>query len=142
MAVSQSLAKWLERDDRGSFRKWLLALARNHAVDMLTNRATRMLGRNDSEAQRRAVELQAVDEISTLIDLEYERTAFLWAAERVQQVVAEKTWQAFWLTHVEGLAIEQVAKKLDTRPANIYFGRSRVMSRIQELVKQYEDVDD
>lgn len=25
LAVSQSVTKWLERDDRGSFRKWLLA---------------------------------------------------------------------------------------------------------------------
>ncbi|MEQ9406497.1 MAG: sigma-70 family RNA polymerase sigma factor [Fuerstiella sp.] len=142
LAVSQSLTRWLEREDRGSFRKWLLALARNHAVNMLTKRSTRTLGRNDSEAQRRLNERQVVDEISILIDLEYDRTVFRWAAERVKQVVAEKTWQAFWLTHVEGLTINQAAKKLGTRPANIYFGRSRVMSRIQELVKQYEDCHD
>ncbi|MCA9153168.1 MAG: sigma-70 family RNA polymerase sigma factor [Planctomycetales bacterium] len=138
LAVSQSVTKWLERDDRGSFRMWLLALARNHAVNMLTRRSTRMLGRNDSEAQRQMNERQTVDEISHRIDLEYDRTVFRWAAERVQQVVADKTWQAFWLTHVEGLSIDDVAKKLGTRPANIYFGRSRVMSRIQDLVKQYE----
>lgn len=105
---------------------------------MLTRRSTRMLGRNDSEAQRQMNERQTVDEISHRIDLEYDRTVFRWAAERVQQVVADKTWQAFWLTHVEGLSIDDVAKKLGTRPANIYFGRSRVMSRIQDLVKQYE----
>lgn len=116
--------------------------ARNHAVNMLNRPSTRRLGRNDSEAQRQLDERLAVDEIASLIDREYERTAFRWAGERVQQVVAEKTWQAFWLTHVEGLSINQAAKKLGTRPANIYFGRSRVMSRIQELVKQYEDSDD
>ncbi|MCA9194792.1 MAG: sigma-70 family RNA polymerase sigma factor [Planctomycetales bacterium] len=142
LAVSQSVTQWLERDDRGSFRKWLLALARNHAVNMLTRRTTRSIGRNDSESRRLLDDKQAADEVSALIDIEYDRTVFRWAAERVRQVVAENTWQAFWLTHVEGLTIDQVAKQLGTRAANIYFGRSRVMSRIQEQVKQYEDSHD
>ena len=40
------LRQWLQRDDRGSFRKWLLSLARNHAVDLLTQRATRSLNQD------------------------------------------------------------------------------------------------
>lgn len=140
LAVAQSITRWLERDDRGSFRKWLLRLARNHAVNMLTQRATRSLGQDGAAAELALNELPVADEVSSLIDLEYERAVFQWAAERVQQVVAEHTWQAFWLTHVDGLSIEQAAKKLNSRAGNIYFGRSRVMARIQEFVKQYEEV--
>ena len=111
-AVAQSVEKWLEREDKGSFRRWLLALARNHAVKLLTKRATRALGRNDSEAQRQISELQAADEISLQVDLEYERAVFQWAAERVQQAVADHTWQAFWLTQVEGLSASEVVGRL------------------------------
>lgn len=140
LAVAQSVSRWLERDDRGSFRKWLLSLARNHAVNMLTRRATRSLGQDGAAAEMALNELCVADEISSLIDLEYERAVFQWAAERVRQVVARQTWQAFWLTHVDGLSIEQAANKLNTRAGNIYFGRSRVMARIQELVAQYEEI--
>ena len=33
MAVAASVANWLQRDDRGSFRAWLLRIARNASVD-------------------------------------------------------------------------------------------------------------
>ena len=139
LAVAQSVSRWLDRDDRGSFRRWLLSLARNHTVNMLTQRSTRSLGKDGEAAERALNELSVTDEISSLIDLEYDRAVFHWAAGCVQLVVAEHTWQAFWMTHVEGLSIEEAAKKLRTRPGNIYFGRSRVMARIQELVTQYEE---
>ena len=139
MAVAQSISQWLDRDDRGSFRRWLHSLARNHAVNMLTQRATRSLGQDGMAAERALNELSMTSEISSLIDLEYERAVFQWAADRVQQTVAEHTWQAFWLTHVKGHSIKEAAQRLKTRPGNIYFGRSRVMTKIQGLVKQYED---
>ncbi|MCA9123331.1 MAG: sigma-70 family RNA polymerase sigma factor [Planctomycetaceae bacterium] len=139
LAVMQSVSKWLLRDDRGSFRAWLLRIARNEVVNMLTLRATRSLGEDGDDALRKIRDLPVVDEISELVDLEYRRAVFRWAAERVQQAIAPRTWQAFWLTHVEGLSVEQAATQLGTRPGNIHFGRSRVMARIRQLVGQYEE---
>lgn len=138
MAVAGSISPWLQRDDRGSFRAWLLRIARNAAIDMLTQRATRSLGRDGSEAQVHLANL-AAPELSDALDLQYERTVFQWASERVRASVAEHTWQAFWLTSIEELSIEATAAKLKTRPGNIYFARSRVMARIKELVQQYQD---
>lgn len=138
-AVAQSVASWLERDDRGSFRAWLLRIARNKAADMLTRRGQRPLGENGPATECLLNALPARSDVSSLLDLEYERAVFQWAAEQVQSAVAETTWQAFWLTHIEGLSIEDAARSLQTRPANIYFGRSRVMARIRQLVARYED---
>ncbi len=138
-AVARSVSQWLERADRGSFRAWLLRIARNEAADTILRRATRPLGRDGEVATRLLSELPARDEVSSRLDLEYERRVFRWAAERVRPTVAPHTWQAFWLTHVEGLSIEEAAKQLRTRPGNIYVGRSRVMARIKELVQTYED---
>jgi RNA polymerase sigma-70 factor (ECF subfamily) len=138
-AVAQSVSQWLERADRGSFRAWLLRIARNEAADTISRRATRPLGRDGDAAARVLSHLPARDDISSRLDLEYERTVFQWAADKVRSTVASHTWQAFWLTHVDGHSIEEAAKQLQTRPGNIYFGRSRVMARIKELVHKYED---
>ncbi len=139
LAVAQSVEKWLQREDRGRFRAWLLRIARNESINMLTGRATRKLGEDGEAARRKLQELPDADAISSLIDLEYERAVFGWAADHVQQTVQPHTWQVFWLTHVEGLSIEEAARRLETRTGNIHFGRSRVMARIRELVKQYEE---
>ncbi|MCA9139885.1 MAG: hypothetical protein KDB00_24095, partial [Planctomycetales bacterium] len=39
LAISRALPRWLQREDRGSFRAWLLKIARNEAIDMLTRRS-------------------------------------------------------------------------------------------------------
>jgi RNA polymerase sigma-70 factor (ECF subfamily) len=139
LAVANSVSKWLEREDRGRFRAWLLRIARNEAVDMLNERATRPLGRDGSAAEQILADLPARDELSSALDLEYERNVFRWAAEQVRDSVARHTWDAFWLTSVEGLPVAEAATRLNTRPGNIYFARSRVMTRIKELVERYED---
>jgi RNA polymerase sigma-70 factor (ECF subfamily) len=139
LAVASSISNWLQRDDRGSFRAWLLRIARNAAVDMITQKATRSLGRDGNEAHVHLANLPAPFELSSALDLEYERMVFQWASERVRESVAEHTWQAFWLTSIEELSVEEAAAQLNTRPGNIYFARSRVMARIKELVQQYQD---
>lgn len=139
LAVAQSVSKWLDREDRGSFRHWLLSLARNYSVDMLTRKPTRSLGNDGSEARRLLNDIPAADDIASLIDLEYRRSVFQWAARHVRASVNESTWQAFWLTHIEGLSAEQAANKLSIRVGNVYLGRSRVMASIKELVSQYEE---
>ncbi len=138
MSVASSISHWLQRDDRGSFRAWLLRISRNAAVDMITQRATRSLGCDGNDAVGHLANLPASSELSSALDLEYERMVFQWAAERVRESVAEHTWQAFWLTSVEELSVEAAALKLNTRPGNIYFARSRVMARLKQLVQQYQ----
>lgn len=139
LAVANSVASWLERDDRGRFRAWLLRIARNESVDMLTERATRPLGRDGSTADRDLANLPARDEFSSALDLEYERAVFHWAAEQVRAAVSVQTWDAFWLTSIDGLSVNEVAERLNTRPGNVYVSRSRVMSRVKQLVQEYED---
>ena len=51
LSVAQSVGVWLLRQDRGSFRTWLLRIARNEAIDMLNRRATRRLGEDGEAAQ-------------------------------------------------------------------------------------------
>lgn len=84
MALASSVSDWLQGDNRGSFRAWLLRIARNAAVDMITLRATRSLGRDGHEAHAHLANLPAPSELSIALDLEYERMVFQWAADHRQ----------------------------------------------------------
>ncbi|MFO1041327.1 MAG: RNA polymerase sigma factor [Planctomycetaceae bacterium] len=139
LAVASSISSWLERDDRGRFRAWLLRIARNTAVDLLTHRSTRVFGHDGSEAEAVFSKIAATSEVSSSLDLGYERMVFRWAADQVRESVNSNTWEAFWLTSVEGISVRDAALRLQTRPGNIYFARSRVMSRIRQLVEKYEE---
>ena len=138
MAVAKSLSRWLERDDRGSFRAWLLRIAHNEAVDILTERATRTLGHDGSHGERLLQRLSVRNTLSVSIEREYELAVFRRAAEHVQQAVSERTWLAFVRTEVEGVSVQRTAKELGTTAGNIYVSRSRVMARIRAFVEQHE----
>ncbi len=138
LSVARSVDQWLERTNRGSFRAWLLSISRNEAVDILTRRATRVMARGGDSAGQLLAELPAADNVSQELDLEYDRAVFQWAAIQVRDVVADSTWDAFRLTSIDGVCVTDAAEQLQMRPGNVYLARSRVMTRIRELVKQYE----
>lgn len=140
VAVVRSLPQWLDRADRGSFRGWLLRIARNACIDMLQRRGTRRLGWDGSWAELQLAALPAREsELSAQIELEYQREKFRWAADQVRLRVADATWRAFWLTQVVGLSVAAAAEELQVRPGKIYVSRSRVMHQIRQAVERWED---
>jgi RNA polymerase sigma-70 factor (ECF subfamily) len=54
------------------------------------------------------------------------------ALQRVRGEFAERTWQAFWLTVIEGRSPAELADELDMLPATIRQAKSRVLRRLKE----------
>ena len=140
LRVAKSVNSWLARSPRGPFRAWLIRIARNEAARLLSRPATRpwRQGGDSSDVQ---LEDWVADNcnVASELELEYQRELFLWAAEEVRSSVEEHTWLAFWLTQVEGLTVSDAAERLQVKPGNIYFGRSRVMNRLKLAVQQFEE---
>ncbi len=139
-AVAKSVETWLARDDRGPFRAWLLRIAKNHTINALTRHKHRPTGTGDSNiaallAQQPSGNGQAASEF----DLEYRRELFHWAAERVREEVADRTWRAFWRSTIEEQPIAAVAKELEMSVGSVYIARSRVMARLREVVARAND---
>jgi RNA polymerase sigma-70 factor (ECF subfamily) len=141
-AVARSARK-LEYDARrGSFRGWLLTIARNKLRNFLAARGRQCRGTGDTDVQRQLDQIPAHDEQLSQWDEAYERRLFEWAAGQVQAEVQEATWRAFYETAVEGRSPQDVAERLGITVANVYRAKSRVMNRLRERVRELQFHDE
>lgn len=83
----------------------------------------------------------AGDTFSSRFDIEYQREVYCLAAENVRELVSVPTWNAFHLTHVEGVSIESAATQPGVTIGRIYIARSRVMNRLRELAAQFRVIE-
>lgn len=141
-AVARSVEAWLERDDRGAFRAWLFRITRNTAVNFLTRRKHQAWAAGGDHAAHQLQELQVRSQASSRFDLEYRRSLFLRSSAIVQQQVSESTWQAFHRSSVLQEPIEQVAADLQLSVGSVYIARSRVMKRLQNVVRSLQENSD
>lgn len=139
--VLQAVSGGIRRLDydprRGTFRGWLFTVARNKLRNFLA--AQRRPGRStgDEDAQRRLEELPAREEDQEAWwDQEYERRVFAWAAQQARGAFRESTWQAFWLTAVEGRSGPEVARTLGLTVAAVYLARGRVVERLKQIIRE------
>jgi RNA polymerase sigma-70 factor (ECF subfamily) len=135
--VLQSVAcavRSLEYDPRrGSFRGWLYTVARNRLLDW--QRRRRPVQGSGDPAMQDFLEKQPAPDSEASWDQDYERRVFAWAAERVRADFRPSTWQAFWLTAVEGRSTEAAGQHLGMSLGAVQVARSRVLARLKETVR-------
>jgi RNA polymerase sigma-70 factor (ECF subfamily) len=128
LAVSRAVHRWQPDPARGRFRDWLFRIARNLIINFLTRPKHRVMGSGKTEIMR-------------LLNDQPAPQLFRYSAERIRNSVAEKTWQAFWMTSVEARPIKQTAKRLGMTVGTVYIARSRVMARLRTEVSRYGEMD-
>jgi RNA polymerase sigma factor (sigma-70 family) len=138
LAIAKAVEHREHDPKRAKFRTWLNRVAHNAILNALTRgRPDRGSGDSALLAVLNQHESHTGPD-SDLLRLEYRREVFRWAARQVRQEFHQVTWDAFWLTAVEGRAVELVAAELAKNPGSVYAARSRVIQRIQEKVTEYE----
>src|SRR5262245_15026273 len=123
---------------RGTFRAWLFTVARNKLHTFLKRRARRRNGEVDVDRLPEEPAAPGPDEVAQW-EQEYEQRLFDWAADLVRGRFQEATWQAFWLTAVEGRSAKEAASELGVSIGAIYIARSRVLARLKEQVRLLEE---
>src|SRR5262249_14637029 len=131
-AVSESIRRLDYDPQRGSFRGWLFVVVRNQLQKFRAQQRRAAEGTGDTAIQA-VLEAQPDREAddSAAWDREYERQLFLTAAARVRDSFTESSWQAFWLTAVEGRSAQEVACQLGLSLGAIYTARSRILDKIK-----------
>lgn len=137
-SVARSVEHWQIDSSRARFRTWLSRVATNAILNALTrgapDRGTGDTGVHDLLTQQPAADAEA----SQFIRLEERREVFRWAARQIRCEYQPATWDAFWLTAVEGRDVTEAARELRLSLGSVYAARSRVMRRLKEKVQEWE----
>ncbi|MCO8123515.1 sigma-70 family RNA polymerase sigma factor [Stieleria sp. TO1_6] len=118
----------------GSFRGWLMKIARDLVVNKLT-RGPRDIGSGDSDVHVMLGQQLDQNKTLSLLRVEHQRALLARAAERMRDSVSRPTWDAFWLTAVEGNSIAQVAERLGKTEGAVRVARCRVLAQLRKEVQ-------
>ena len=125
---------------RGSFRGWLLTVARHRLLRLFESRRRQPQGSGDPEAVKLLESQPAPDEAAAW-ERDYRKRLFECAAERVRGHFRPNTWDAFWRTGVEGEDVRSVAESLGMSVGAVYIARNRVLTRIRRQIERLEEAD-
>jgi RNA polymerase sigma-70 factor (ECF subfamily) len=128
------------RDRPGdTFRGWLRAVTRNQILLHFRRNRGRPQAEGGSDAWQ---SLQGVaDPLATPDEGEEAEVGQLYrrAVEQVRGEFEDRTWQAFWLTVIEGRSPAALADELGMTPAAIRQAKSRVLRRLKQEMGELLD---
>ena len=137
LAVSQGLERF-ERRGPGSFRAWVRGITRHKLLDCYRQAERQAAAAGGSTALERLLDIpdpqpgsdEDADEMSGL----YRR-----ALDLIRGEFEERTWQAFWLTAVEGRKAPAAASELGMSPVAVRIAKSRVLARLRDEAEELID---
>ena len=137
ISVSKAIERW-EPDGPAKFRTWLKRITDNAILNALTRgKPDRAAGSTTFDAVLSAACGRDGPD-TALLELEYRREIFHWAAANICDEFSAATWQAFWLTAVESKPAEEAGRILGRNRGSIYAARSRVMRRLLQRIDEFE----
>lgn len=142
ISVADAIPSWERATPESRFRHWLRRVAKNEVLKALTRQPKDQAGGGTTavELLNRQPDLGA--DVEGEEEREYRRQLIRRAAEIVRARADEATWLAFSMTMVDGLSIASVAARLGRSEGMVYAARSRIVRRLREVIRQWEDEQD
>ena len=147
IALVRCLPQFENDGKPASFRRWLNRIISNLCWKAWMARQNPVAGaRNLVVSEEHGFEdvtdQQQQEELRHDLEIQHYRHCFRLAAEHVRPLFTHVTWQAFWLSSVEGVTIAEAAKQLGLSSGAVYIARSRVIARLRAHVEQTEAKED
>jgi RNA polymerase sigma-70 factor (ECF subfamily) len=136
----QLLAKMKEfvYDPSRSFRAWLKTVTHHAWRNWATSQQRQPAGSGDSGIREHLLTVPAREDLVHRLEQEFDRELLEMASARVRLRVAPHNWEAFRLTTLEGVPVEEAAQQLHMKIANIYAAKSRVQKLLREETERME----
>jgi RNA polymerase sigma-70 factor (ECF subfamily) len=134
-AAAANLENFRRERPGDSFRAWLRGITRHMVLQHFRRSARHPKASGGTDAQLRLQEVE-IDAASSAIsdddpaeELDGLRRR---ALELVRGEFEERTWQAFWLTVVDGRSPVVIAGEMGVSPAAVRMAKSRVLRRLKQ----------
>lgn len=124
---------------KGSFRGWLMTVARSRLCDHLATRKKHVQGTGDSAIHEHLDQLVGQSGNEEAWEHDYQHSIFEWAARQIRVDFTNSTWDAFWQTCVQGRDTKTVAAELGITVAAVYIAKCRVTVRLKDLICQLDE---
>jgi RNA polymerase sigma factor (sigma-70 family) len=135
-AVASAIGQFEYDSHRGEFRGWLYRITQNKIRDAAARR--HIAGTGDT-AVHNLLHEQPDNAATTAWDDDFRASLLAWAYDQVHARCDPTTWQAFWLTAVDGQSGEQAAARLGLSIGAVYVAKSRVLVRLKEVLEPWKD---
>jgi len=137
MSVAKAIENWEPDPERASFRTWLNKIISNAVTNAMTRRkpdqGAGIRGQDPLFDMASSAEIDSRD-----LTIEVRREAFRYAAEQIQPGFSAHTWQAFWLTAVQGVSIDEASRRLEMSIGAVYAARSRIMRQLKKTIQELQ----
>jgi len=136
IAVRRAIGRWDADPAKGRFRSWLTRIARNAILNALTRRPADVGAGGTAAYDLLEEQPTPEDRMRGHLEREYRRSLFRRAAQQIRPEFGDGTWEAFWLTTVDGASVEEAGRVLRKTVGAVYAARSRVMRRLKAEIEQ------
>jgi RNA polymerase sigma factor (sigma-70 family) len=145
-SVAKNIAGFEANPERGSFRAWLMQMARWRIMDQLAKRMPLWPGGDSPKDGTGTERTDTIDrvpdpkevDLERLCDEEWREQIFKAALKQVQGEVKAEHYQIFHLLEIEHKPIGEVGKMVGRSRAQIYLIKHRVLIALKRAVKHLE----
>lgn len=131
LTVAKGVGTFRRVKTEGSFRSWLATVTRSRVCDYFRYNQFRPMAIGGSDAYHDIAQVE--DSLESTMTPEATHTLLVRRVlEMIEGDFAKATWQAFWLTTIEGRPADEVANATSLSIASVYQSKSRVLRRLRD----------
>jgi RNA polymerase sigma-70 factor (ECF subfamily) len=128
-------------DPSRSFRGWLRTLTAHSWSDFIRDQVRGVRGAADTVVTDLLDTVQARVDLVRQLEETYDQEVLELAMAEVKERVEAHTWEAFYMTAIEGVGAANVAARLGIGVATVYRARHVVQKKLREVVADLDPLE-